>query len=159
MRSFEKRTADKRLLALYHYWCWRRGSRRFPAREDIDPIDFAFALGRVSIIEINREPLTFRYRLVSTQLTEHLGYEMSGKYVDDIPSSGHREFARAFYERALAEAAPLYETGTAVIDDYAWWHETLVLPLASDGENIDMLLIYRNTRRPEMVDPRYREVV
>jgi hypothetical protein len=141
-------STDERLLGIYRYWCERRLGRKFPGRQDMDPLDFAFALGRISIIEVQLAPRNFRYRLVSTQLTEHLGYEMSGKTVDAIPDAAMREFARSFYERVLERAAPTYETQSVVIGGFGWWHETLALPLATDGETIDMLLIYRNTERP-----------
>jgi hypothetical protein len=151
----EMQTTDQRMLRIYHYWQLQRRGRRFPARKDLDPIDFNFALGRVSIIEVHREPLQFRYRLVSTRLTEHLGYEMTGRSVDDITDSAMREFTRAFYERVLARAAPTYECGSVVINGFRWSHETLALPLSAGGENIDMLLIYRNTERPIKVSPAY----
>jgi hypothetical protein len=153
---FEAQTTDERLLGLLRYWRERRGGRKFPARRDIDPVDFTAALGRVSIVEVQRAPMRFRYRLVSTRVTEHLGYEMSGKFTDDIPDREMRAFVLGFYARALERAGPLYEAGTAIIDGYRWWHETLALPLASDGETIDMLLIYRNTKPPIEVGPAYR---
>ena len=154
----EKATTDGRLLRFYRYWKERCGTSAFPARRDIDPIDFTFALGRVSIIEVQRAPIRFVYRLVSTELTEHLGYEMSGKSVEEIPNPAMRLFARGFYERALAHAAPLHETGNVLIDRYEWWYEALALPLASDGASIDMLLVYRNTSAPILATPPYRSV-
>jgi len=144
---------DDRLLRLYRYWNDRRGELRFPPRASIDPVDFPYALGRVSLIEVQRNPLRFRYRLVGTLLTQHLGYEMTGKYVDDIPEPAMREFTLSFYERALKRQEPLHEAGTALIERYSWQHEVLVLPLASDGETIDMLLVYRNTERPTAISP------
>jgi hypothetical protein len=144
---------DDRLLRLYRYWNNCRGDLRFPPRASIDPMDFPYALGRVSLVEVQRNPLRFRYRLVGTLLTQHLGYEMTGKYVEEIPEPSMREFTRSFYERALERQGPFHETGTALIERYSWQHEVLVLPLASDGETIDMLLIYRNTERPTAISP------
>lgn len=142
---------DERLRRLYRYWNDRRGDRRFPARQDIDPVDFSFALGRVSLIEVERDPLRFRYRLVSTEVTRHLGYEMTGKYVEDIPEASMRDFVRRFYERALEHQAPLHDGGTVLIERYSWSYEVLLLPLAADGETINMLLIYRRTELPTVV--------
>jgi hypothetical protein len=156
--SVEDAIKDQRLLRLYRYWLERRGDRAFPARRDVDPADFAYALGRVSLIEVLREPLSFRYRIVATRLTSHLGYEMSGKPIDAIPSSDHRAFVRGFYEHAVAQAAPLYDTGNVRLDDRVWWHETLALPLAADGGTIDMLMVYRNTRPPTDATPDNRAV-
>jgi hypothetical protein len=139
---------DQRLARLFRCWGELRGDRRYPAPADMDPGRYADASEVVSIIEVHRDPLRFRYRQVSKQLTEHLGYEMAGKHVDEIPEPSMRQFTRAFYERALAREAPLYETGTVLIRTDEWWHETLVLPLATDGKTIDTLIIYRSTVRP-----------
>jgi len=152
--ELERISGDADLKRLYLYWCERRGTRLYPARDDIDPVDFSYALGRVSLVEVQGK--RFYYRLVSTQLTQHLGYEMTGKFLDQMPGSEMRNFAEQHYRRALACAAPLYETDAVVLDGRRWRHESLVLPLAADGETISMLLIYRTTGVPEPVHPERR---
>src|SRR5689334_13570664 len=69
------------------YWHQRAAGRTFPARADIDPLDFPYALGRVSLVEVHpgADGYRYRYRLVSTELTERLGFEMTGKFADEIP--------------------------------------------------------------------------
>jgi len=37
------------------------GERRFPARADIDPLDFGYVLGHVMLLDVLRDPLRFRY--------------------------------------------------------------------------------------------------
>ena len=95
-------SGDEALRRLYQYWLERRGARAFPSRSDIDPLDFVYALGRVSIVEIMPGPKRFRYRHVSSQLTDHLGYEMRSRYVEDIPEPE----LRAPVEAANARIAP-----------------------------------------------------
>jgi hypothetical protein len=144
---------DDAARRLYRYWCERRAAKSFPSRDDVDPLDFTYAIGHVSLIEVLHAPLRFRYRLVSTSLTEHLGYEMTGKFIDDIPEPELRIFTRDFYTKAVDLAAPLYESGEFVRDGRCWRHETLVLPLSADSRTINMLLIYRKTDRPTAVSP------
>ena len=134
---------------LYHYWLERRGDRHWPARRDISPTEFAFALGKVSLIECIGAPPRFRYRVVSTGLTEQLGYEMTGRFADEIPEPGIRNYVERLYADALARGEPQHQTGTLVIDEKQWAYETLILPLSADDRRIDMLLIYRDaTARP-----------
>jgi hypothetical protein len=145
--------SDREIMSnLLSYWAAKRADRRFPSRvpsrADLDPIDFTYALGKVSIVEVIGAEPRFRYRLVSTRLTDHLGYEMGGKYVDEIPELETRAYVTSLYSRALAAAAPLQEGGKISLDSRTWQHETLVLPLASDHQRIDMLLIFRATTRP-----------
>jgi len=141
-------TTDTVLVRLYAYWRERRGGKRFPARRDIDPVDFSFALGRVSLVDVLGGPRRFRYRLVATILTEHLGYEMTGKYLDQVPESDMRAYTERLYETALARREPHYERDELVLDGRQWKHEALVLPLSSDDRTVDMLMIYRATVRP-----------
>jgi hypothetical protein len=135
---------------LYQYWLTRRSGRQFPSRKEIDPLVLGFVLGRISLVEVSNDPRRFLYALVSAELTEHLGYEMTDKYVDEMPEPGVRDYVTALYTRALDARTPLYEEGAAILDKRVWRYKTLVLPLSSDGEAIDMLLVYRDaSNRPK----------
>jgi hypothetical protein len=68
---------------------------------------------------------------------------MTGHDVEDVPEPETRAYVKLLYTRAVWKRAPLYEKGRITLDGRRWDHETLVLPLSSDGETIDMLLIYR----------------
>jgi len=138
--------ASPQARQLYEYWRARRGGAAWPRRADIDPLEFGFALGRVSLIE--RIDGRFRYRIVSTGLTAHLGYEMTGKFADEIPAPEARRFVHEQYSAAMAGGVPLYAAGGLRLDGQDWHHETLILPLSSDGTAADMLMIYRATEKP-----------
>jgi len=43
--SFRDQIRHPDLQRLYDYWDSRRGGRRYPARSDLDPVEFGFALG------------------------------------------------------------------------------------------------------------------
>ena len=143
-------TASEAVKRLCAYWEERRGTKRFPAREDIDPIDFKFALGRVSLIEVLENPQRFRYRLVSTSITKHLGYEMTGKFTSEVPGRELRDYVERLYAKAVSLAAPLYQKESAIYDGRVWEYEALMLPLSSDGERINMILAYREATAPRL---------
>jgi hypothetical protein len=145
--DLERFSDDADLKRLHRYWTERRGERLFPSRADIDPVDFGYALGRISLVDVLDGP-RFRYRLVATRLTDHLGYEMTGKFLDELPDAETRDYARRFYVEALARRRPLHHREAVVLDDRRWRQEALILPLSSDGEGIDMLLVYRVTGQP-----------
>jgi hypothetical protein len=157
--NLEPESGDEALKRLYRYWLERRGGKRFPSREDIDPLDFRYALGRVSLIEVLENPRRFRYRLVSTALTTELGYEMTGKSLDDIPETEMRGYAAALYGAALNAGTPVHIRDAVTLDGRRWTHETLVLPLSSTDLAIDILMIYRTAEasspsRPTTARPR-----
>jgi len=133
---------------LYAYWLARRGGKRFPARDDIDPVDFKFALGRVSLIDVLDDPRRYRYRLVSTSTTKHLGYEMTGKFTEEIPEKELRDHLERLYAETVSSAAPIYTKEKAVFDGRLWESEALMLPLSSDGSRINMIMAFRETAPP-----------
>lgn len=130
---------------LYQYWVARKGTRTFAGRADIDPLDLGFALGRVSLIDELTGPRRYRFRLLGTEPTDQLGFEMTGKYLDQLPRPELRGYLETLFARTVASRAPTFEIATDILDQRKWSHETLVLPLASDGDTIDMLLVWVKT--------------
>lgn len=140
------------LLKLYRYWQERRGARPFPGRREIDPVQFSFAIGRVSLIDVIATSPRFHYRLVSTAITDRLGYEMTDKFTEEIRDRATRAYVEDLYDRAVTCRMALFERSTRIFMDRLWQHEALLLPLSSDGDTIDMLMVYRWTYDPEPID-------
>ncbi len=151
--ALERETGDGALKRLYGYWVERRDAQRYPSRDDIDPLDFGYALGRVSLIDVLENPRRFRYRLVSTSLTARLGYEMTGKFLDEIPETEMRDYTERLYAAAVERRVPLHLRDEAMLDGRRWRHEALILPLSSDGTSVDMLMIYRTADSPVPLRP------
>jgi hypothetical protein len=135
----------RRLLG---YWDGCRRGRELPARRDIDPVEFAYALGYVSLIEVHRDPLRFRPRLVGTLVTARLGVEMSGRWLDEFPFPAYREILVELYARTVTERRPQVDRGARVVDGWIWESEAVIMPLAADGHTIDMLLACRASSKP-----------
>jgi hypothetical protein len=74
--------ADPVLRILWSYWKERRGDRRMPARDDIDPVDIPTILPHLQLVETVDG--RFRFRLAGTAIVEAHGAELTGKYVDDF---------------------------------------------------------------------------
>jgi hypothetical protein len=51
-----ERIEDERLLRLFAYWTEKAAGRVCPARRDIDPLEFDYLLGDISLIEVLRDP-------------------------------------------------------------------------------------------------------
>jgi len=148
--SLKARTSTNEiLLRLYQYWDEKRGEKLFPARTDLDLLEFTYALSWVSLVDVEQSPLRFHYRLVSTTLTDRLGYEMTHRYTDDIPEEDTRRYVQKLYARCVDQRMPIYEKSTRAFAAKIWEHEALVLPLSSNQEAIDMLMVYRATFDPK----------
>lgn len=129
------------LRCLHEYWQAKRGKRMFPARGDIDPLDFALVLGHVSLVQVEGHPARFRYRLVGSNTSQHLGGHLTGRYTDDLPDEGMRSMVEALYRGTVTLRRPLANRGETVYAGERWVWETLSMPLASKPAVIDMLLI------------------
>jgi hypothetical protein len=141
------------LQRLFCYWQERRGARAFPARRDVDPVDFSYALGHVSLIDVAHEPLRFRFRLVPSTIAHYLGYETTGKNVDAIPEPELRACLIASYTLVVNERRPLFSAAERNLDGRRWRYEVAYLPLSSDGTTIDMLMVCRIAEPPRRTNP------
>jgi hypothetical protein len=131
---------DARLRRLYEYWLAKKGQRRFPSRRDIDPVDFPYVLGHVILFDVMRDPLRFRVRVHGTEMVAKAGYDLTGKFLDDLPISDYRHYVMARCEGLVRDGAPLLVWHDRTLDGKTRRYEALWLPLSDDGEQVTMLL-------------------
>ncbi|HUB94724.1 MAG TPA: PAS domain-containing protein [Stellaceae bacterium] len=131
------------LRRLHRDWESRRAGRDFPARRDFDVLDLHYAIGRLALVDVEQSPsLRFRFRLHGTAISQRVGYDMTGKDLEDVPFPDVRAAIREHFTDVVGERKPAVRmrerqaTGDGFISA-----EVLVLPLAQDGTTIDMLLI------------------
>lgn len=138
---FRERIRHPNLLRLYDYWAERRRGRRFPSRQDIDPVEFKFALGNVTLIDVLYDPLRFRFRLVGTLMAQRMGWDLTGKMIDETPDAAYRDSLIEAYRRIVETHEPSTVLYERTIEGKSRRFEVLRLPLAADGETINMLLL------------------
>lgn len=128
------------LRQLYAYWESRRRGRRFPARRDLDPLEFRYALGTVLLLDVLRDPLRFRFRLHGSVLAARAGYDMTGKMVDELPGPENQAVLLQRCHDLLADPCPLAIHSDRLVDQRVARYEVLWLPLSDDGEMVNMLM-------------------
>jgi hypothetical protein len=131
---------DHRLRRLYEYWLAKKGKRRFPARGDIDPLDFGYVLGHIMLLDVVRDPLRFRVRVHGTAMTERAGYELTGRFLDDLPITEYRHYVRERCEGLVRDGEPLLVRHNRTLDDRTRRYEAIWLPFSDDGQHVTMLL-------------------
>jgi len=133
--------AAPQLRRLYEDWDQRRRGREFPARADFDPLDLKYVLGDLSLVDVLRDPVRFRFRLHASNVVDRGGIDMTGRLVDDMPDERRRGNTLRHYTKVVAQRAPSVISLRNEYTDLRSWHcEVLVLPLAADGVTIDMLM-------------------
>jgi hypothetical protein len=131
-----------RLDGLYRYWLGKRGERRMPPRQAMLPEEMRESLGYIVLVDVTPPPRRFRFRLVGTEIASAYGRDMSGLYVDDITTAAYREMLIEQYGRAADRAEPVLHR-LSFVEWPGKVHELvrLILPLAADGQTVNMLLV------------------
>jgi hypothetical protein len=138
--------AEPRLQKLYAYWNAVRGTRRLPARRDIDPLEFGYVLGHVILIDVLRDPLRFRVRLHGSEIAMRSSLDLTGRLLDDLPGKDFRSYVIERCRGLVERAEPLRVEQDRPLDGRLHRYEALWLPLSDDGVTVSMLmcgLIYR----------------
>jgi hypothetical protein len=131
------------LAAILNYWNKKRGERIAPPRSAIDPSDFIEALPRVKLVDVQRGlngEIDFRFRLAGTWIGNVLGTELTRLRPLDLQPPQFGALVHEHYAQCVRERRPLLHK--VEIDSVRRIHSyaRLLLPLSSDGEQIDMLM-------------------
>lgn len=134
--------ADKRVLRAYAYWRKAHTPAGLPGRPQIDPLQLRDLLPFVWLVDVQREPLRLRYRLIGTAVVDVLGRDMTGQWFDEAHPDPQSQVS--YLNRAgsvIQERLPNWRRGRPNL----WMHQTyttvqnLIMPLAADGTHVDML--------------------
>jgi hypothetical protein len=140
---------DPRLRRLHAYWVARKGERRMPSRRDIDPVDFSYLLGNVMLLDVVRAPLRFGVRLHGTEMARRVGYDLTGKMLDELPITDYRDYVIKRSASLVESRDPMFVEHDRIIDGKQRRYQALWLPLSEDGETVSMLLcalVYQDRR-------------
>ena len=139
------------LRQLYDYWTAKRGDRSWPARADILPSEISTVLPFVMLVDVidgggshggSHGGLQFRLRLVGTDVA--FGIDPTGRLLHEaVPEGPYREHITALLSRGAAGPGALYSRTRYDYAEIAGPRTIarLFMPLAADGETVDMMLI------------------
>jgi hypothetical protein len=157
----------KRMVA---YWDQKRGARAWPLRADFDPLDFWFAVGYVSLIDVrssNESPPSrtveecppsrtadesppsrtvaggrrrYFFRLDGTRQVDLFGVDFTGKFLDQVYTPEQLPLAEASYGTAVEQGEPQYYVRQVEFHERLIQYEIVILPLSRTGTAVDMLM-------------------
>jgi hypothetical protein len=125
---------NPRLRALLRYWNEKRGERRMPPRDAIDPLEIPRLLA-ISLLADASLPYP-RIRLLGTDTTTAYGAETRGWTVDRFEFG---LFAPAWIEAfsiVTCELTPAFAAGSYSSGAQYSLVETVLLPLSENGESV-----------------------
>lgn len=141
-----------KLQHFYQYWRHIHPPQGLPGRHHFDPLAIASLLPNVWLLDVQRDPFRLRYRLVGTRIVDAIGCEVTGRWLDEAHPhllSDPNFFSR--YRAVTESKIPSHRRGRPrawMPEDYREI-ENLAVPLAADGEAVDMLAMLTVFYRPD----------
>jgi hypothetical protein len=128
------------LLRAHDYWRRKRMGRFAPRRSDIDPSELIEVLPRVMLVDVQREPLDFRYRLSGTGICDVHGSDLTGRRPRELLPAAYGALVERHYRECVARRSPLLHLVMLDSAEKLRSYARLLLPLSEDGEAVTMLL-------------------
>ena len=126
MTTFRRGLDDPRHRRLFDLWLGKARPPQLPGRQDFSPVELDFALPHLELLD--RLPDGFRFRLVGSALCELFGTDPTGMTLDEAPETVSAALGRAECARVALTGLPAASS------------RSLLLPLAENGHDIDMIM-------------------
>lgn len=131
----------KVLRRLVAYWFDKRSERSMPSRRDIDPVEIPWALSSIWLCDYQPVDRRFRYRLAGEQINAFWGYNIGGRYLDEIVPARRLNEAHQCLAAASEGPSIVHDFGRIYMQDEVFaTSERIILPLSDDGREVNGLL-------------------
>jgi hypothetical protein len=132
---------DSKLRRLYDYWRSRCGRGGYPSRRDIDPIDIPDLLPNIFLLDVVGDAQDFVFRLAGTLVEDAFSMPLRGKSITEIQKAAGTPIPVAHHVEVARGGGPRYREGEMLVAGRDHWKiHRLLLPLASDGRSVDVLM-------------------
>ncbi len=133
---------DAELRELYQYWLAQHRDGRLPRRGDIDPLEVPRLLKSLALLEVVGDAEDFVFVLAGSRIEEVHGRTLKGVALGELREDRAETPSAGDYVAAVRSRAPQYQQ--VDLKEYGkehWVCRRLILPLSSDGERVDCLLL------------------
>ena len=128
----------------YEYWLKKKGDRPYPSRGDFDPMLEQPKLSRnMVLVDVERDPLDFRYRFIGVNVRENMAAEWTGKRMSEIPMQRAPNPIWQHHLWVLEHRRPRFYR-PAYLGPHKGFKfiESAQLPLGQDGGEIEMMMVF-----------------
>jgi hypothetical protein len=127
----------------YDYWLSIAPPGLLPGRQHVRPEQMSRWLSRMWLLDVFRDPLRFRCRLVGSEMVRSIGHEVTGRWLDEVhPLSVSNPNSRQRFRIVAELGRPTWRRGPlrwARQPDFDLV-ESLLLPLAANGHLVDKII-------------------
>jgi hypothetical protein len=130
-----------RLVAYYRTLA--PGPGLLPGRRQFDPMAVPALLPNIWLVDVVvDDPRRYRLRLVGTAVISSGAVTRPGQFFSDVIAPADARAAAALFDRVRQSRLIDWRRGRALFEHYKDIHalERVVLPLAADGDEVDMLM-------------------
>lgn len=151
---------DDKLQRLFAYWQTLGGEGRIPSRRDIDPVDIPDLLPNIFLLDVVGDAEDFVFRLAGSLVEDAFSMPLRGKSIAEIQRLAGTDIPVAHHIEVARGGGPRYREGKMRVAGREHWKiQRLLLPLASDGRAIDVLMggavfLLGGTVSEQSLDPR-----
>ncbi|MEO3430817.1 PAS domain-containing protein [Pelagibius sp. CAU 1746] len=135
--------SDPKIRELFDYWLAIHPEAGLPGRQHLDPMDIPRLLPNIWMLDVKQDPLCFRFRLVGTEIVRFTGRDATGLCLAEVYPDYKATEAYRVHCACARSGEPAYRR-SGVLSNPGRRHieaERLYLPLAENGERVDILLI------------------
>ena len=140
-RELELPLLPMELAPLYAYWLNKRGDHLMPSRDDVDPVDLRSVIARVSLVQVNPAVPRFTLRVWGPSDVTRLHGPRCWGHVSDVKPTIYSRMTARHYELAIERGAPVLHDIVLTHEDLRFHYRRISLPLATDHQRTDMLLL------------------
>lgn len=115
-----------------------RGTRPFPSLSDININEILEMWHWSFTINVSEDPHFFQY--FGPQLADIFGHDYTGESIPDAMNDPKIQQTIGFYEKARDNREPSLEADSFMLEGKEVRYRSLIVPLSSDGKNIDYLI-------------------
>ena len=138
---------DSVLRQARDYWRMVRGTRKFPAREDIKPRDISMALNHMVLARIVDRGADLELKIVGDEVSRAYGAPMNGRRISEIAQQLPKAAERwKQIQRLVADTrTPIAMSVTVGLDapEVNYTHaEVVCFPLGPSDNVVDHLLVF-----------------
>jgi hypothetical protein len=132
---------SSQIRQLFLYWQGKCRDGRIPRRADIDPAEIPRLVPNILIVDVEYNPFRVRYRLVGTKVVQATGFEITGRYLDEIVLADDEGPFLESYQTACTTKAPILTRIKWHLDaETTGEYDACFLPLSEDGETVNKVL-------------------
>lgn len=127
--------------ALHGWWLEHRGQHGLTDRRTLDPEALKLLLPNLFIAEAEHAPFRIRYRLVGTKAVQITGFDITGRYLDELLSAQPEVPWLDYYRMVYDSREPLM--GSVIVSALSggtFTYEFGLFPLTVGGSRVDQFV-------------------